>query len=187
MKQLFLFSICLISFLSHARITPGVNSPANGSQTWSGVTLDWSAVSVSQAYQIEIDTSPSFTSPLFYSLTKGYINTASSNTDTEHYFNNSLFGVTYFWRVRAYAPNDTSAWATNAFITRDFVTVNGPANGSTQWTGLTLDWATHVGDWAYDVQVDTAQNFTSTLLKSVSKSYINNVSSNTDTEWSLSG
>ena len=177
-----LLFFCLLSINLWAWNNPTISTPTSGSSTWTGVTLDWNAVSSSQYYQLQVDTSALFNSPVFYSVSKSYINSSSANTDTEHYLENLLFGKTYYWRVRAFVTNDTSAWTASSFVTRDYVTQASPTDGSTAWTGLTLDWYAHTGVDYYDLVADTSANFNSPALKSVTNAYTNSNSSNTDTE-----
>ncbi len=189
-KQLHLLAalLCLSALSLHAWNTPTVNSPANNSNGWVGQNFDWNAVASSGGYQIEIDTVNTFTSPVRQRVTNAYINSSSSNTDTDESFGNLYFGKNYYWRVRAYVTNDTSAWSTTwLFQTRNYVTMTSPANASSQWTGLTLDWATHVGVSFYDMQCDTTPLFNSGALRTSTDAYINSSSSNTDTDEYLSG
>ena len=181
----FTLTILLISLfqLSFGWNTPVMNSPSNGSTTWSGVTLDWYAVSGSQKYQMQLDTTPNFNSPVLRIVTENYVNSSSSNWDTDEYCDNLFFGVNYFWRVRAWIPGDTSLWsATWNFTTRDYVNLDGPSNGSTTWAGVTLDWFSHHGVDFYDLEADTSLLFDSPAKKAFSKSYVNSNSSNWDTE-----
>jgi hypothetical protein len=180
--------ICSSALSLHAWNTPTVNSPANNSNGWVGQTFDWSAVASSAGYQIEIDTVNTFSSPVRQRVTNAYINSSSSNTDTDESFGNLYFGKNYYWRVRAYITNDTSAWsATWLFQTRNYVTMTSPATASSQWSGLTLDWATHVGVSFYDMQCDTTPLFNSGALRTSTDAYINSSSSNTDTDEYLTG
>ena len=164
---------------------PVLISPANVSSNWTGLLLDWGAVSGSQFYQLQVDTSTSFNSPVLFNTTKAYINSSSANTDTEHSINNLFFGKTYYWRVRAYSTGDTSTWSQQNFTTRDYVTLVAPTTASSDWTGVLLDWAAHTGVSFYDVQADTVTTFNSPALTTASKTYINSSSVNTDTEHSL--
>jgi hypothetical protein len=184
MKNLIsLYFTFFISLLSFAWVAPGQLSPTNVSTQWTGVTLDWYAVAGSQQYEVQLDTSLSFSSPAFRFKVETYINSSSSNTDTQEFFDDLYFGKTYFWRVRAWVPGDTSAWSSVwTFTTRNDVSLNSPAVGSLQWTGLTLDWNAHTGVDYYDLQVDTSQNFNSPAFQSFTDTYVNSASSNVDTD-----
>ncbi|MCE9540837.1 MAG: T9SS type A sorting domain-containing protein [Bacteroidetes bacterium] len=163
--------------------TPTPSSPSNGASVWTGLTLNWNAIASSQFYQVQVDTNPNFNSTALISVTNAYINSSSSNSDTEHYLENLYFGKTYYWRVRAYITGDTSAWSTAlTFNTKDYVTLSSPTTGSSSWTGLTLDWSAHAGIDFYDLEVDTTNSFNSTVLFTGSKAYINSSSVNSDTE-----
>lgn len=168
--------------------TPGISSPSNGSSTWTSVTLNWNAVSGSQRYQCQIDTSLDFNSPVLRSVTNTYINTSSNNNDTRYDVSNLIFGQTYYWRVRAWIPGDTSAWSTVRSIeTRDFVSPTGPSNGSTTWNEVRLNWAPHNGVARYEWQADTSVAFNSPVLVGGQKNYINSTDGNNDTQHNLTG
>ena len=68
--------------------TPSLVSPSDGASQWTGLLFDWNAVSGSQQYQFQVDTSPSFNSPVLFNLAIDYINSSSGNGDTEHYLDN---------------------------------------------------------------------------------------------------
>jgi len=185
-NKLKIIALGLFSFFTHyiyAWNTPTLSSPSNGSGNWTGVTLDWNAVASSEKYELQLDTSASFNSPVIFSTVKTYINTSSSNNDTQHWIEDLYFGVTYYWRVRAWITGDTSAWSTTrTFYTYDYVNLSTPSTGSDNYTGVTLDWYSHAGVDFYDLQADTTPLFNSVAIKNYSKAYINTSSSNTDTE-----
>ncbi|MGV6861149.1 MAG: hypothetical protein ACWA41_05225, partial [Putridiphycobacter sp.] len=182
MKKIFLLGlISALSFAGFSWTSPSLASPTDGGSTWTGVTLDWYAVANSDFYQIELDTTSNFNSPIKYTNLKSYINTSSSNSDTREYVEDLFFGQTYYWRVRAMSGTDTSAWVSRSFITRDYVTLNTPTDGSSIWTGRTFDWYAHKGVDFYEIEVDTTTAFNSSVLLSASNAYINTSSSNSDT------
>ncbi len=156
-------------------------SPNNTSE-WQGVELDWLPhIGVSQ-YLWEADTSQSFNSPVFQTGANNYINSVTSNTDTEHFLDNTIFGATYYWRVRVTNAADTSEYSVvNSFTVRDFVTLVSP-NNTNEWQGVELDWLPHIGVSQYLWEADTSQNFNSPVFQTGADNYINSVSSNTDTE-----
>ena len=183
-KTFLVLTIVLILFnaKSYGWNNPTLLSPANGSNVFTGVTLDWNAVAGSQFYQVQADTVNTFNSAILVTASKTYINSSSSNTDTEHTFGNLFFGKTYYWRVRAYISGDTSTWSNGVFKTVDYVSLSSPLTGSNNFIGVTLDWQAHAGVTFYDVQADTTNTFNSPILVSASKTYINSNSSNTDTD-----
>ena len=183
-KAFFVLNIVFVLFSakSYGWNNPTLLTPANGSNVFTGVTLDWSSVAGSQFYQVQADTVNTFNSPVLVSALKTYINSSGSNTDTEHTLVNLFFGKTYFWRVRAYISGDTSVWSAGTFKTIDYVSLSSPLSGSNTFTGVTLDWQAHAGVKFYDVQADTTSTFNSPALVSASTTYINSNSSNTDTD-----
>lgn len=190
MKKI-LLQLCLISLFgfsplqSFAWNSPTISSPAVDATVFVGINLNWNSVSNSQAYQLQVDTSANFNSPLFYTVTKAYINTVSSNSDTQDNPPNLRFGQRYHWRVRAYITGDTSAWTSSTFITNDFVAQTSP-NAIDTWTGTTINWQVHTGVSFYDMQADTVNTFNSPALQSVSIAYINSTDGNNDTQSFLS-
>jgi len=163
--------------------TPGMSSPSDGTITYTGVEIDWYSVINSEQYQMQLDTTASFDSPVHYSVIKDYINSSSYNSDTEKHVENLFFGVKYYWRVRAWVVGDTSTWSTVwDFTTRDYVSLYTPSSGSYTYTGVTLDWNSHTGVDYYDMEVDTSLLFNSAEKRAFSKAYINSSGSNTDTK-----
>ncbi len=164
--------------------SPTQTSPSNGASTWLETTLDWNAVNASEAYQVEVDTSATFDSPLLFSATQAYLNSSDGNIDTRRALSGLRFGTTYRWRVRAYVTGDTSAWSTTrTFVTRDVVNLIAPTNGASVWTAVSMDWDAFPGVAFYDAQLDTSANFDSPVLSEVSKVYLNGSDLNIDTRW----
>jgi hypothetical protein len=185
MKKNILLFIAVFSIMSFSTIqsfawtTPVMVSPASGSSVWAGLTVDWNAVSGSLAYQLQVDTTSAFNSPVRLNVNKAYINSNSGNSDTEQFLDNLYFGKKYYWRVRAYVTGDTSAWsATWNFTTRDYVTLSSPASGSSGWAGVTFDWLPHAGVDYYDFEADTTSAFNSPAKKIATNTYINSTDGN---------
>lgn len=184
MKLLFHLIILIFScFKLNAWNAPSISSPSNNAEVWVGVRLNWNSVVGSQRYEVQVDTSLQFNSPLLYSATNTYINSSSGNVDTQVDPPSLRFGTQYYWRVRAYVPGDTSSWNNSTFITRDFVNISSPSDGAEVWTGFTLNWDAHDGVNFYDVRVDTSLNFNTDALRTVSNTYINTSDGNNDTQW----
>ena len=158
------------------------SSPSSVSSTWTGVTIDWLAHTGVSFYDMQLDTSAAFNSPVVQTFSKAYINSASGNSDTEQYVSNLFFGQTYYWRVRARNAVDSCTWSTPwTFNTRDYVTHSSPSSGSSTWTGLTLDWDPHTGVSFYDLEVDTTDLFNSPIKIFQTNAYINSSNGNADT------
>jgi hypothetical protein len=133
---------------------------------------------------VEFDTSLTFASPALRTATNSYINSISSNSDTEEYFEDLYFGKTYYWRVRCRNAVDTSNWTNYwSLDTRDYVSLNTPSNGATSisTSGINLDWYSHYGVDLYQMQLDTTNLFNSSSLVSIDKAYMGTSSSNSDT------
>ena len=161
---------------------PNQSSPANAASVFTGLIFNWDAVVGCSQYQLQIDTNPSFNSPVLFNTTKNYINSNSTNTDTEHYIENLYYGKNYYWRVRCYVSGDTSIWQQRTFTTLNVLTHTSPSNNSVSNPGVTLNWLPHAGVDFYDVQLDTSLNFNSPALKAATKIYINSTDGNSDTQ-----
>ncbi len=187
-KVLFsLMAIICFSTHSFAWTTPTFSSPSNNATTWSGIELDWNAVSSSNAYQLQVDTSPNFNSAVLFSKVEGYINSSSRNADTEEFVTDLYFGQKYYWRVRAWQVGDTAAWSSNrTFTTNDFVTLSAPSNNAGTWSGVEFDWNAHDGVNFYEIQIDTSLNFNSPVFTGDIEGYVNSSDRNADTEEFLS-
>ncbi len=138
--------------------TPGdvtLSSPENGSVATSiSNTLYWNSISGSSSYMYEIDTVPTFDSPVYAS------NTTSS---TSYSLNNLYFGTTYYWHVKAQNANSSSEWSdTWTFTTPARTTLSSPEDG-TQLTTLSqyFYWNTLNGTSTYEYQLDTVPTFDS--------------------------
>src|SRR5690554_3244409 len=172
-----------LSIQAFAWGTPSISTPLNNSFEEAGVTFDWGAVASSESYEIQIDTSSSFNSPAFQSFTKTYINSSSSNNDTELFLTDLLFGTSYHWRVRAWVTGDTSNWSSTFTVNIiDDVTLSSPSDGSIHEAGVELDWEAHTGVDFYEVQLDTSLTFSSPAFRTAMKTYINSSNLNNDTE-----
>lgn len=184
LRQLVLLSTLLVLKYAHGWNTPSYTSPANGSTTSTTVVLDWGVVVNSEAYQCQLDTSASFDSPLFQEVTNLYANSSDGNFDTRTNFSGLRFGTIYRWRIRAYVPDDTSAWSIpRTFTTTDLVTLSSPAQGAILFTANRLNWQPSNGVTFYDAQLDTSATFDSPLFRTVSHAYANTADGNSDTQW----
>ncbi len=158
-------------------------SPNNGDYVWTGMFINWNSMPSVNSYQYQVDTVNTFDSDVLIEGQNAYINSSSSNADTEKYINNLFFGTTYYWRVRAIHDTDTCEWAVRTFNTRDYVTLNTPTNESLNisTSGIDLDWNSHYGVAFYDLEIDKSNQFNSTDLQQISTVYINSSNNNADT------
>jgi hypothetical protein len=131
-------------------------SPANGSTGQvPNVLLDWNPMSGVNGYQVQYDTSASFSSTQLV--------TTNIGTTSQLNANNLLFGQTYYWRVKGFHTADTSNWSVIwSFSVTDVLTQVAPANGSSfQTPDVIVDWAAIGGATGYQVYLDTNASFTS--------------------------
>ena len=169
---------------------PALLSPSSGTaNVKAGVTLNWDSHYYVVGYDWQVDTVATFNSTIKRQGSNVYINTNSSNTDTEVTLGDLFYGKTYYWRVRSRNNIDTSAWTTAWTFT---VTLYGPnlltpTNGqiNVSTAGTTLDWDSHYYVVKYQVEADTNNQFNSTLLVHADKAYVNTSNSNSDTQHSL--
>ncbi len=160
-----------------------LNTPSNNGSVFTGMSIDWYSHSGVDFYEYQVDTVNTFDSDILIEDKNTYINSSSSNGDTEKYLENLYFGQTYYWRVRAINAVDTSEWETvRVFYTVDYVALNSPANNGSVFTGTTINWNSHSGIDFYEYQVDTTETFDSEVLIEGLEAYINSSSSNDDTD-----
>lgn len=181
-----LISLIIITNILTAQV-PNLNSPSNGSSTWASVDLNWdAAIGINygtDSYELQVATDIDFNN-IVVNETQISINSNSGNADTKYYVSDILFGQIYYWRVRVLidgtSPADwSSVWS---FNTRDYVTLDTPASGTSTWTGTEIDWNSHAGVDFYHYELDTVATFDSPVLITGTKTYINSVSNNADTE-----
>ncbi len=157
-----------------------LSSPSNDTSSagyYTRQNFQWQYFYGSTGYTLQVDTTPSFSSPL---LETENVTCSLSNTDNlSKYVNNMHFGTRYYWRVRAYHTQDTSGWSfVRQFCTQRIVGLNSPSADVTgQYTRINFQWNNARGCTSYTLQVDTSQTFSSPLLRT---STVSNTVSNTD-------
>ena len=167
-------------------ITPNLNDfqlilPTNLStnQNFASLSFDWSDAFGATSYEINIDVSPTFSSPqTFSSSTSAYTVT------------NLLPNTQYYWRVRASAGGNWGAYSnTWSFTTNSLENFNliSPANSSINqnFTSLSFDWSDALGASSYEIDIDVSQTFSSaqTYTSSTSNYTKNNLLPNTQYYW----
>ena len=146
--------------------TPALKSPANdATDQMPDVVLNWYAVtgSLTLQYQLQLDTSVNFNSPLLVDITQTLI--------TGYQTSNLFFNTTYYWRVRA-IDGATSPWSEVwNFTIFNTVTLFKPSNNANnQQSNVNLEWRTKVGTvnisglTFFKYQADTSMSFNSPLL-----------------------
>ena len=152
------------------RGVPQLYSPDNNS-TNMAVTqqLCVSQLTGSNYYEIELDTTSNFNSPL-----KQTLNASSYNSSYSYYYtsvSNLRYGTKYYWRARCAHSTDTTGWSavwnfTTAYQLTTAPTLISPANDSTYidfQSVLALQWDTLANVNGYRYQVSTSSDF-STLF-----------------------
>ena len=121
------------------------------------VDFSWIGTAGINGYELQIDTISDFSSPLLE--TKLETNTSSIIQDLN-------FGLTYYWRVRAYHSVDSSGWS---FI-RNFTIIEKPNlispidNFSNAETALAFSWNEIQNIDYYEFSLDTVDSFNSAAL-----------------------
>jgi len=167
-------------------ITPNLNDfqlilPANLStnQNFANLSFDWSDAFGATSYEIDIDVSPTFSSPqTFSSSTSAYTVT------------NLLPNTQYYWRVRASAGGNWGTYSNVwSFTTNSLENFNliSPANNSINqnFASLSFDWSDVLGASSYEIDIDVSQTFSSaqTFTSSTSNYTKNNLLPNTQYYW----
>lgn len=146
---------------------PTLTAPVNAAINQNvNVLLDWAPVASAVKYEVNLDTSASFTNPQVVVVTYSAWQSA-----------NLLFGSVYYWRVRAIdASNLASGWS----LVRNFTTVAAPTtawptqNSHTASLAPVLKWNLLSGVTKYECQFDSAATFDSPWLKQGIVSNTNN-------------
>ena len=118
----------------------------------------------SNYYEIELDTTSNFDSPL-----KQTLNASSYNSSYSYYYtsvSNLLYGTKYYWRARCAHAADTSGWSavwnfTTQFTLTTAPTLISPVNGATNIDAqnVTLTWNEIANATSYQYQVSTTSDF----------------------------
>ena len=127
-------------------------TPTNSNFLGTGSTtkFSWEALKGGVKYQIIIDTTANFNSPLrFDSLVEA----------NELIRSNLLFRPLYYWKVRALTYNDTSEWSETWVFKVLPVKLNYPKNNIINLSLTSLDWNSINGTTGYILEVDTNLNF----------------------------
>jgi len=133
-------------------------SPSNGIVTSLANIFKWETIAGVVSYQCEIDTTISFNSP---KLVQKHVN--ADIPEVQAFASQSLFGTTYYWRVRAIHSADTSAWSlVKDFTTSDMFELVSPSNGAVNMMPtVNLRSENLFGTSNYQFELDTADTFDS--------------------------
>ncbi len=167
MKRFLIFGLIILGILVNISaqdkiMTPTPVSPANNSSNLDvKINIDWTSVSGAVLYELQIDTSESFTSPMYTTIETMY---------SAYSINNLMYGITYYWKVRAKNSNNQySDWSdTWNFSTKERVSLRKPLDSANHVAlKLAIKWDTISGSM-YWIQVDTTASFDSPLLRNFS-------------------
>jgi hypothetical protein len=174
MKRTLLSSLLLIlatgAFAQLLVYTPTLKSPLDSTFNQSpNVTVTWNAIagSLGLQYQVQVDTTMDFNSPLKLDTTTLLI--------TAYTTHELIFGQRYYWRVRAIDQGQTSYWsAVWDFTVYNAVVLSKPTNNQVDLApNVNLEWKNTVaansvavvtGIRFWDFQLDTTNQFNSPLL-----------------------
>ncbi|MCF8294838.1 MAG: hypothetical protein K9I34_02145 [Bacteroidales bacterium] len=182
MKLIYTFLLLIIWPLNTLLATdpPSLIFPANSSLEWNYVVFEWSSVANAISYEIQADTSVTFSSPV---LKDSVIPSGPAGVENVLPLSSFTFGSMYYWRVRTITATDTSLWSTSGtFLTRDSIYLLSPANGAVLEAKVLLDWDSHPGVEFYDYQADTSLLFNSSLLIQGNNYYFSSQGSAYDSE-----
>ncbi len=141
---------------------PVLLTPANGATGVStSPTLSWNASSGASTYEVQVSTSPTFTT-----LVSDQPGLTGTSTTVAGLASTTL----YYWRANATNAGGTSGWSTVFSFTTGAgsppaaPTLVSPTSGSTAVSRTpTLSWNASAGASSYRVQVSTSSSFTTTV------------------------
>lgn len=138
-------------------ISPALQLPFNSDflGTDTELTLEWLAMTGATGYQVKLDTSATFTSPLSIDTVVSESNLALEDL---------LFRPLYYWKVRIYTQTDTSAWSDTWRFKVLSPKLNTPSNNITNVTLNSLDWNSIKGTKGYLLQVDSLSDFSAPMI-----------------------
>jgi hypothetical protein len=168
MKYLFvLFGICYTLCIKAAITTPALFSPSDNS-TFTTFSTSISARTVANAtgYQFQLDTVPSFQSGAVTQYSAIPTNPPQIQTVIGVSIGQFRLGKQYFWRSRAYAPSDTSAWSSTwkFTIVQGQLNLNSPSNNSSGPIQYLISFNMGIDSvGSYLFEADTSASFSSPL------------------------
>lgn len=158
LSALFIFAALAVSAQDKI-YAPTLTAPANAAINQAvNVLLDWNPVSGGVSYEVNLDTSATFSNPQVVTVQYSAWQTSEL-----------LFGVTYYWRVRAKdASSVNSAWSQ----VRSFNSIASPTGTSPAMSSMyaclqpVLTWNSLAGVSMYECEFDSVNTFDSPYLKS---------------------
>ncbi|HNW69729.1 MAG TPA: Ig-like domain-containing protein [Bacteroidales bacterium] len=147
--------------------TVTITAPVNNAQNRAvSMLFKWNAITGISNYEYQIDSSLSFTSPLF-------VRSSVASNKTEVYSKNIAFNTNYHLRMRAMHATDTSDWsAVLNFRTIDTVNLRNPGNDSVNFSPIVQfewDW---LGSKHYEYLLATDSLFTTAVSKIIDTNHV---------------
>jgi hypothetical protein len=149
----------LYSMAATTLYTPVLVAPAdNAIKQMPNALLNWNPVSgnIGISYEIQIDTSVTFSNPIVLETEFSSINPSELRFDTK-----------YYWRVRAKDNTGNSEWSSpRSFTVLVTVTLLSPSDNAVKvMPDAEIVWLALTGVKYFDYQLDTVSTFDSPLLK----------------------
>ncbi len=145
-----------------APAAPTLASPSNAATgVSSSPTLSWNVSTGATSYQLQVSTSPTFSTTVF-----DQSNITSTSQQVSGLANNTL----YYWRVNATNAGGTSSYSSTWSFTTIVAapaapTLASPSNAATSVsTSPTLSWNASTGATSYQLQVSTSPTFSTTVF-----------------------
>ena len=161
----FLYNLLIVSGL-YAINAPTLYSPSDATNLENSVRVElvWNRLSGATGYEIEIDTTSSFDSPVYFQ--DDSFTYSSTSGKPYKVIEPLLYGMTYYWRVRATNETETSDWSqVRSFTTSARPDWYSPNTASELENSVyaSLQWYEIRGTTDYEVEIDTVNTFDSPL------------------------
>jgi hypothetical protein len=144
------------SVIPPAPSAPALALPSNGATEDSiSVTLNWASAANTAYYNLQVSTSPTFTTTAFSQTV--IMSTSASATGLGN-------NVTYYWQANATNAGGTSAWSNAWSFTMHIVApmapqLAAPASGATEDSAsVALSWAASANATSYNIMVSTSMS-----------------------------
>jgi transposase-like protein len=121
-------------------------------------SLKWNAVASATTYQVQVDTSALFTSPVI---------TDSTLTTTSKAVTSLLYFKQYYWHVRAKNVGGPSAWSSPQIFLTELaqpILSSPAATSANQPLSMVLKWNNNPAATLYGLQVSTSSTFANLFL-----------------------
>lgn len=125
--------------------------------------VEWSGWRDDEPVQIQLDTSPSFSSPVLDTFASNGIRVYPG---PRFAFTQLSYETQYYYRARSYNAADTTEWSNGSFSTKSLATDVVIAENYADPTVVIYNRTAIDGSEGYQILLDTTENFNSPLLTS---------------------